>query len=107
MSDQALEELHKRRPEINVDRISEAYLGAEFVPELESVQVAVVHANSPAARAGFAEKDVLGEFAGKPVSDFRTLRALTFTLKPGQKVAAKLQRHGKPVSVTIEMGSWD
>jgi hypothetical protein len=107
VSDQALEELHKRRPEINVDRISEAYLGAGFESDLGSLKVAVVHANSPAARAGLAEKDVLVEFAGEPVSDFRTLRALTFTLKPGQKVAAKLQRHGKPVSVTIEMGSWD
>jgi S1-C subfamily serine protease len=107
VSDQALAELHKRRPEINVDRISEAYLGAGFRSDLGSLQVAAVRPNSPAARAGFAEKDVLVEFASEPVSDFRTFRALTFTLKPGQKVAAKLERQGKPVNVTIEMGSWD
>jgi hypothetical protein len=107
VSDQALDELRKRRPEINVDRVSEAYLGVEFVPEKSTLQVAGVRSNSAGARAGFETKDVLIEFAGKPVPDFRTLRAVTFTLKPGQKVGAKLIRNGKPVNVAVEMGGWD
>jgi hypothetical protein len=107
VSDQALEELRVARPDINVDRVSEAFLGAEFLPDTHPPQVAAVLPNSPAARASFKAKDVLIEFAGKPVPDFAVLRRLTFTLKPGQKVAAILLRKGKIFSVTVEMSAWD
>jgi hypothetical protein len=107
VSDQSLDELRKRRPEINVDRVSEAYLGVEFAPDKPNLQVVGVHSNSAGSRAGFEEKDVLIEFAGKPVPDFRTLRAVTFTLKPGQTVGARLIRKGKPLDVTVEMGRWN
>jgi S1-C subfamily serine protease len=87
--------------------VSEAFLGAEFLPDTHPPQVAAVLPNSPAARASFKAKDVLIEFAGKPVPDFAVLRRLTFTLKPGQKVAAILLRKGKIFSVTVEMSAWD
>jgi serine protease DegS len=108
VSDKAIEELRAARPDIGVARVSEAFLGAEFVGEQEKQpRVANVLPNSPAARADFKTDDVVLQFAGKPIPDFFAFRAVTFTLRPGQRVAAKLLRQGKTLDVTVEMGSWD
>ncbi|HEV3299271.1 MAG TPA: PDZ domain-containing protein [Planctomycetaceae bacterium] len=109
VSDKALEELRTARPRMAVDRVPEAFLGVVFSPmeKTNQPQIGSVAPNSPAVRAGFKARDVLIEFAGKPIPDFPTLRAVTFALKPGQKVAAKLLREGKPLSVTVEMSGWD
>jgi S1-C subfamily serine protease len=45
--------------------------------------------------------------AGKPVPDFAAVRAVTFTLKPGQTVTAKVLREGKTFELTIELSGWD
>jgi hypothetical protein len=108
VSNKALDELRKARPDINVDRVSEAFLGAEFLGyKTRQPQFVSVLPNSPAARAGFKEGDVVIEFAGKPVPDFFAFRAVTLMLKPGQKVNAKLLRKGTTLSTTVEMGAWN
>jgi hypothetical protein len=109
VSDHALAELSKDRPDIDVARVSDAYLGATYLPNegTNRPQVASVRPNSPAARAGLQEGDLIVKFAGKPVADFPALRAVTLTLKPGQVVGATLLRNGKTVRVTVELGAWD
>ncbi len=109
VSDRALAELRKDRPDIEVARVSEAYLGAAYLPNegTNRPQVANVRPKSPAARAGLQEGDVVVEFAGKPIADFPALRAVTLTLKPGQAVAATLLRNGKTVRVTVVLSGWD
>jgi PDZ domain len=108
VSDRALADLKAARPDINVDRVSEAYFGAGFRPdEKNRPQVAAVWANSPAARAGLREGDVILELAGKSVPDFAAVRAVTFTLKPGQTVTAKALREGKTFELTTELSGWE
>jgi C-terminal processing protease CtpA/Prc len=108
VSDRALADLKAARPDINVDRVSEAYIGAGFRPdEKNRPQVAAVCAKSPAARAGLREGDVMLELAGKPAPDFAAFRAVTFTLTPGQTVTAKILREGKTFELTIELSGWE
>jgi len=108
VSDKALEALRKAAPEFYVERLPEARLGVAAMPKQpDGLHIGSIFPDSPAARAGLREKDVLLEFAGKPIPDFAALRALMFHLKPGQKVDAKLLREKKTFTVTVELGDWD
>jgi hypothetical protein len=108
VSDRALTELRTARPDINVDRVSEAYLGAGFLPNKENQpQIAVICSNSSAARAGLRVGDVILQLAGKAVPDFASVRAVTHTLRPRQTVTAKVLREGKTIHVTMELSGWD
>jgi PDZ domain len=109
VSDLALVQLSEDRPDINVDRVSEAFLGVSYLPNEKTNQPEAisVRPDSPAARAGLLEGDVILEFAGKPVADCPALSAAMLTLKPGQVVASTLLRNGKTMKATIELGAWD
>jgi hypothetical protein len=107
VTDKALDELRKRRPEIVVDRVPDAFLGIESAPELDDargISIREVVSDSPADRAGLRINDVLIEIAGKPVPGFAALRKLMHPLRPGQKVSLKVLRDDQPLSLTVELG---
>jgi len=110
VSDKALEELRTIRPEIVVNRVSEASLGvrlAHTTDQTHALRIVSLLPDSPAARADFREGDVMLEFAGKPVPDLPALRALMFPLKRGQRVDVKLLREKKTFTVSVKLGDWD
>lgn len=108
VSDKALEALRKAAPGLYVERLPAARFGVAAMPKQpDGLHIESILPGSPAARAGLREKDVLIEFAGKPIPDFAALRALMFHLKPGQKVDAKLLREKKTFTVSVELGDWD
>ncbi len=109
VSDRALEELRKAWPDLHVERVSEAVFGvaAHSWEEKSGLHIDKVWRNSPADRIGIRTGDVMLQFAGKPVPDYETFRALMFPLKPGQKVDVKLLREGKTFHVNVELGEWN
>jgi serine protease Do len=64
------------------------------LPVTAGVLVARVVANSPAARAGLREGDIIVEVGDAAVKDFDTLRRALFRYKPGNTVTVKLLREG-------------
>jgi PDZ domain len=110
VTDQALEDLRKTRPRIDVMRIPKLSLGISVeAPEKGSVglNISGVYPCSPAERAGLRSGDIIVEFAGKPIANMSELKKLMLPLKQGQSVVAKGVRNAKTFSVTIEIGKWD
>jgi len=68
------------------------------------VLVQQVAADSPAARAGLEDGDVILELDGAPVDDVRALRFRIAEMRPGTKVALGLLRDGGRRALTVELG---
>jgi hypothetical protein len=78
------------------------YFGSipDMTPQDFGVRLTGVREESPAAKAGVREGDVIVEFAGKPVAD---LYAYTYALqerKPGDRVEVVVLRNGERVRLT-------
>ncbi len=60
--------------------------------------------DSPAAKAGLEDGDIVTAFAGQPVKDARSLKLAVGSQKPGGKVEVKVLREGmeKTVTATLE-----
>jgi serine protease Do len=67
--------------------------------------IASVTEESPAARAGFKEGDVIVTFDGKPVEGPRTLPALVANTPVGRAVPVVILRDGKQQTVQVTVGN--
>ncbi len=67
----------------------------------EGVAVTQVFPNTPAAKAGLQDGDVIVEFGGQPVKSVQQLQMLVERNEVGHKAAMKVVRNGKPVSLTV------
>ena len=59
--------------------------------------------DSPAAKAGFVEGDVILSIAGKPVANLQGFSDILRTLAPGQTVEVALQRSGKDLRLSVTL----
>ena len=107
---------------IQYGKVSRGYLGVNIqtlspelaeqfnLPDQSGAIVTDVRPNSPAARAGLENGDVIREVDGKKVEDSRRLRLIISQNNPGTKVTLKLLRTSlgrKPVAktVTVTLGT--
>ncbi len=74
--------------------------GAE--PNGGGVRVAGVSPGGPAAEAGVKAGDVIVAIEAKPVATGRELVRAMEAIEPGEKVALRVRRDGKPVEITVE-----
>jgi len=80
-----------------------ADLAREFqLPNQTGAMVAEVLPDTPAARAGLKEGDVIVEFNGKKVADRRSLQLLVSQTAPGTKVTLKILRSPAPDKPPVE-----
>jgi len=80
-------------------------LAKEFkLPDQNGALVSQVMEDTPAAKAGIKEGDVIIEFDGKKVSDFRHLRLMASQTAPDTKVTLKIIRDGRERTVTATVG---
>jgi S1-C subfamily serine protease len=109
-------------PELERDgRVRRPFLGVRGREAREGVLVEAVQAGAPAAVAGIRggdheaidERDgsivVLGgdiitRIGGRPVRTMDDVHAALGALRPGRNVEVELQRQGKPVKVTVQLG---
>jgi S1-C subfamily serine protease len=74
--------------------------GAE--PSGGGVRVEGVSPGGPAAEAGVKTGDVIVAIQAKPVATGRELVRVMESIEPGEKVALRVRRDGKPVELTVE-----
>jgi serine protease Do len=66
--------------------------------------VSEVHADTPAAKAGIRNQDVIVSLNGQKVADPRELTRMVGALKPGSDANLKVWRDGAEKDVTVELG---
>ncbi len=76
------------------------------MPEVRGVMVEAVSSNSPAARAGIREGDVILAFNGTPVTDGNTLRNQVASTAPGTAVKLTVSREGREQEIEVTLGEY-
>jgi serine protease Do len=69
------------------------------LPSTEGVIVDSVQPNSPAAKAGIKQGDIILKFNGQPVSSMENLVLQVTQVQPGTKVSVEIFRNGKTFDV--------
>ena len=97
-------------------KVTRGYLGARPVevsnadvrrlvlPDLNGAKLLDVWADSPAASAGIKSSDVIREWDGVPIRDYKTLFRLTEMTPPNSSVNVTLIRDGREFETTVRVG---
>jgi Do/DeqQ family serine protease len=101
---------------ITYGKVTRGYLGASLLPVATSLGksahvpvrkgalVMDLVEDSPAARAGLQEGDVIVEFNGKAVENSRELRLRIAQTAPGTNVSLKVQRKSRQKTLKVTLG---
>src|SRR5205085_8330010 len=76
------------------------YFGSvpDFAEGINGVKFADVRENSPAAKAGLKQGDIMVEFDGKPIANLYDFTYALRSKKPGDEVNVKVMRDGKAMT---------
>jgi hypothetical protein len=84
-----------------------AYLGT--VPDMAGdsggVKLSGVRAGSPAEKAGLQRDDIITRIGDMPIPDLQAMTDALRAHKPGDLVPVTVQRDGKPLTVTVTLGT--
>jgi serine protease Do len=69
--------------------------------EPKGALVAEVHPNTPAAKAGIKQEDIIIEYNGHPIEQMNELPRLVAATPPGTKTTVKVLRNGKEITIPI------
>ena len=70
------------------------------------VLVADVAPDSPAARAGIRQADVVTAVGGRPMEDGKALALEIGAMEPGDEAVVTVVRDGEPLDIAVELGGW-
>jgi serine protease Do len=90
---------------VQMQEITPALAKAIGLANVKGVLVDLVTKDSPAARAGVKQGDVIIAFDDAPVTDTRDLAFAVAALSAGKGVPVQVQRDGKQVSLNVTIGS--
>jgi serine protease Do len=83
-------------------------LASQFgLSEVRGVVVNAVTPNSPAARGGIRQGDVIVAFDGEPVTDGNTLRNRVASTPPGTEVSLTVVRDRRERQVQVTLGEYE
>ena len=101
---------------ITKGKVDRAYLGVTYQdvdPKISSamnlnatygVVVMDIVTNSPAAKAGLQQNDVILEFDGQKIDQEHSLQSMLFTYKAGDSVTLTILRDGKQQKIQVALG---
>lgn len=101
---------------VNTGKVSHGYLGllgmdvdkptadALGMPNRKGAIITEVSENSPAAKSGLKDGDVLLTVNGREVESWTALRTMISQLKPGANASVLLLRDGKQERLTVQVG---
>ena len=70
----------------------------------EGVYVAQIYTNSPAAKAGIVEGDIITSLGGKTVTDLTSLKKALVSYRPGDQVTITVERNKTQTQIQITLG---
>jgi serine protease Do len=76
------------------------------LPRASGALVSAVEPDSPAAKAGIEQGDVILRFNGQPVEDASELPRLVAAARPASRVQLEIHRRGRTRLMTLEVGEW-
>ena len=84
-----------------------AYLGTvpDMAGDAAGVKLSGVRAGSPAEKAGLQRDDVITRIGDMPIPDLQAMTDALRAHKPGDVVPVTVQRDGKPLTVTVTLGT--
>jgi serine protease Do len=88
---------------VNIQDVTPTLAEKFGVKEHDGAIVSEVTPNSPAAKAGLKDGDVIVEFDGKPVRDSRHLKLQVAETAPGKDVPVKVDRDGSEKELTVTL----
>jgi len=91
---------------LHVQGMSLEIAKALSLKDADGVLVRDIAVGGPAAAAGILRGDLILEFAGKKIDSFERMVAVAGSTRPGQKVELEVLRGGKPVTLSMTLGTW-
>jgi hypothetical protein len=84
-----------------------AYLGTvpDMAGDAAGVKLTGVRAGSPAEKAGLQRDDVITRIGDRQITDLQAMTDALRAHKPGDVVPVTVQRDGKPLTVTVTLGT--
>jgi serine protease Do len=84
--------------DVTSDRMAALKLKTEH-----GVEASAIDRDSPAAKAGLKEHDVILSFNGQPIESVEQLRRLLHETPPGRTVTLGISRNGQPMNVNVTL----
>ncbi len=97
--------------------VKRAYLGVMLQPvdkelsdalsleKQEGILISEVMKDSPAAKAGLKDGDIITQYDGKPVKNLNKFRNDIAMMIPGHEISLRVLRNNKPMSITATLGT--
>jgi serine protease Do len=90
---------------IQIQAVNERLADSLGIQKNRGEQVTGLTDNSPGAKAGLKEGDIVLKVNGKDVTPDQTLSYIVANTKPGTKIPLDILREGKPMKLTATVGS--
>jgi len=74
------------------------------LPDQQGAMIYDVVPDTPAAKAGLRDGDVIRAFAGTPIKNTRELMDLVGRTPVGKQVPLEIVREGRPLTITVQIG---
>lgn len=91
---------------VSIQEVTRDLADSFGLPRAAGALVSYVEPNSPAAKAGIEQGDVIVRFNERVVENSADLPRIVAAAQPGARVGVEIFRGGQPRSLTVEVGEW-